>query len=87
MSAADHLSKALFHGSNAVFDLGAVISPEHDTWGEGEVHATNDPMWASTFGDYVYEVEPIGSPKLVQQENDREHWVSKGGYKVKRQVY
>lgn len=87
MSAADHLNRRLFHGTNAVFDVGAVISPEYDTWGGGESHATNDPMYASTFGDHVYEVEALDNPKLVQEDEGKEHWVSNAGYKVTKQVH
>jgi hypothetical protein len=87
MPASDHINRQLFHGSNASFEVGDVVSPKYDVYGEGEAHSTNDPMYASTFGDYVYEVEPLSNPRLVQSEDDKEHWVSNTGYKVTRQVY
>lgn len=87
MPAKDALNLSLFHGSSHVFEPGEVVSPDKDIWGEGEVHATNDPMFASTFGDYVYEVSPLDAPKMVQEEGGKEHWVSRKGYRVTKQVY
>lgn len=87
MAAKNALNRTLFHGSSHVFEAGDVVSPKHDVWGEGEVHSTNDPMMASTFGDYVYEVEPLDNPTLAQEEDGKEHWVSRAGYRVRKQVY
>lgn len=87
MAAKDALNRTLFHGSSHVFEVGDIVSPAHDSWGGGEVHSTNDPMYASTFGDYVYEVKPLDTPKMVQEDAGKEHWVSRKGYQVHRQVY
>ena len=76
-----------FHGSNHPFEVGDMISPEYDTYGGGEVHATNNKMWASTFGDHVYEVEPHGDFEKVNQHEGDEHWVSRTGLRVKRVLY
>jgi hypothetical protein len=88
VSASNHLNKSLFHGSSHTFEVGDVVSPEHDVWGEGEVHATNNPLFASTFGDHVYEVSALDEPKMIQEDDEgRQHWVSKAGFTVKKQVY
>lgn len=75
-------NEEFFHGSNHAFKVGDLISPDHDAWGEGEVHATNDPHWASTFGDHLYRVHPVGTPTLAQEYEGQQHWVSRDGYRV-----
>ena len=87
MSASDNLSKVLFHGSSHDFEVGDTVTPQHDTYGDGEVHATNDPKWASTFGDALYEVEPVDKAEKINENEGVEHWVSRSGYKVKRRLY
>jgi hypothetical protein len=87
MSAAEHLNKPLFHGTSAFLNQGDIIHPDYDVYGEGESHSTNNAKWASTFGEYTYEVEPLDKPKMVQEHEGVEHWVSRSGYRVKRPLY
>ena len=76
-----------FHGSNHPFEVGDLISPEYDSYGGGEVHATNDKRWASTFGDHLYQVHPVTKAEMVNQHEDQEHWVSRDGYRVAKVFY
>lgn len=76
-----------FHGSNHPFEVGDMLSPEHDTYEGGEVHATNDKMWASSFGDHLYQVEPTGHFEKVNEHEGAEHWVSRTGLRVKKVFY
>jgi|LauGreDrversion4_2_1035121.scaffolds.fasta_scaffold193690_4 hypothetical protein len=89
MSATDALNLKLFHGSHHLFEVGDIISPEYDTAGEGEAHATNDMRYASKHGDYLYEVSALDTPTLAVEDEDTgtQHWVSREGYKVNKRVY
>lgn len=80
-------SLEFFHGSNHAFSEGDVVTPDYDLAQEGEVHATNDQKWASTFGDHLYQVHPVTSAKKVNEDGDVEHWVSHDGYRVSKVLY
>lgn len=79
--------KALYHGSPHLFEVGDVISPEYDTAGEGEVHATNDKRYASKHGDYLYKVSALDEPRMVTEDEGTQHWVSNAGYRVDKRLY
>jgi hypothetical protein len=54
------LSQALFHGTNAVFKIGDVITPDpSDEGGMSVAHATESQRYASEHGPNVYKVVPI----------------------------
>jgi len=82
VSAKDHLSIQLFHGTNVPFKTGDVVSPMGDmgaSWQEdfpetGDyAHATYDPEYAKVFADRAHEEfgEDIGNqsrPRIYRVE-------------------
>lgn len=80
-------NREFFHGSSQHFKVGDLIDPSYDTYGEGEVHATNDKKWASTFGDSLYSVKPVGDIRKVNEDGKTEHWVSRSGLRVTKVHY
>lgn len=81
------LGPQFFHGSTHWFEPGDVVSAAYSSGDASEAHATNDARWASTFGDNLYEVEPMGHHEKVNEDGDTQHWVSSEGWRVKRAVY
>lgn len=75
-----------YHGSNHDFEVGDVIHPDYDPYGDGESHATNSRYWASSYGVRLYQVDPIGKPSMVNEHEGVEHWVSRQGWKVRRSL-
>jgi hypothetical protein len=81
-------NEEFFHGSNHPFEVGDLVDPSFDSWGGGEAHATNDHMIASTYGDNVYQVEPIGHLKKISSDNATvHHYTSHDGFRVKGIVH
>lgn len=89
MSASDHLSKPLFHGSQHAFRKGDIVSPQGHAI---SAHATDDPIYAEGIGGrYVFEVTPL-NPHDVQETSDdweveegTRTFSSPSGFKVIRQ--
>ncbi|CAB4185858.1 hypothetical protein UFOVP1130_148 [uncultured Caudovirales phage] len=99
MSASDHLSTRLFHGTDTELETDALITPEHSRLPPGLVsrrvaYATDNYKGAKYFGKHVYEVTPInhedvwGPEKMDRYDNEPKmnEFTSPTGFKVVRRV-
>lgn len=72
MSASDHLSIQLFHGTHVDLKPGAIISPKNFN----HAFATSDKTLAGEYGSNVYSVEPVNPQEAKDYtEADLAKWV------------
>lgn len=94
----DFQHSVLYHGSDHAFSIGDIVKPM-ETPGQRALnlpppthaYATNVPVYASTYGKKVYQVEPV-DPEDVERSKvvgyvgkgkaPAHHYTSKKGFKV-----
>jgi hypothetical protein len=91
----DFHNQILYHGSDRSFSIGDTVVPhENEKLGLDKAsyaYATNVPVYASTYGKNVYQVEPV-DPEDVERSKvvgyvgkgkaPAHHYTSKKGFKV-----
>jgi len=63
MSASDHLSQELFHGTMATLKPGDTVRPGRDF---AHAFATTDATLAKEYGSNVYKVSPVDSKEAAE---------------------
>lgn len=97
MAAKDHLNERLFHGTNAILNVGDVLEPRRTTFAGKLIHATTDLEEAKQYAYSglivakkwnqktapIYEVEPVDPDEnLVRLPDPEKHRASQKGFRI-----
>jgi hypothetical protein len=95
MSASDHLSRSLFHGTSAQLNIGDVLEPRSMNYvvGDKAVFAATEPELAKHYAyekmainksdtGSVYQVEPVDAEEQLTSLKGGKYLASKKGFRI-----